>query len=166
MNFFSTYRKLLSYGVIALATVGWAACSSAETREAYDKFYGKGRSERDAQGIVEDSLRRIQAQSIRETLATEVETTTTMAAQPGPPPKEVAELLEKNTCSVCHKVDERLVGPPWVEIAQRNYPVEEIVALVHQPRPENWPGYPPMAPLTFVPEDEIIKIGNWINSLK
>jgi len=164
MIFSSTYRKLLSLGMLAVVTLGWTACSSTETKEAYDKFYGKGRADRDAQGVVEDSLRRLQLKELSKTQAAEVETAA--PAKLLVPPKEIAELLDKNTCSVCHKADERLVGPAWKDVAKRNYPIQEIVSLVREPKPEHWPDYPPMAPLGFVPEEDIIKIGTWINSLQ
>ena len=156
-------------GIAIASAAGWMACSSSETKEAYDKYYGKGRAERAAEAVVSDSIRRAEMKAARE-----AEAAATPAAEPDSapapksliPPAEVAELLEKNTCSVCHKADERLVGPAWVEIAKRNYSIDEIVALVHEPKPEHWPDYPPMAPLTFVTKEDIQKIGTWINSLQ
>ncbi|GHB56255.1 c-type cytochrome [Persicitalea jodogahamensis] len=82
-----------------------------------------------------------------------------------PVPADIAALLNKNTCSACHKPYERLVGPAYSEVAKKKYPISKIVELVYKPQPENWPGYPPMAPMTQVPKDEVEKLGRWINSL-
>lgn len=81
-------------------------------------------------------------------------------------PADVQKLLEKNTCLVCHHVSNRLVGPPYKEVAKRNYTPERIVELIYKPNPANWPDYPaPMAALPNVPKDEALKIGKWISSL-
>jgi len=168
MNCFFASRRLFSLGFLVVAAAGWAACSSSETKEAYDKFYGKGRSGRAAEAMIADSIKRAERKAAREAEAA-------AAATPAPaaegtvsltPPAEIAALLEKNTCSVCHKSDERLVGPPWVEVAKKNYSTDEIISLVYEPKPEHWPDYPPMAPLAFVPKEDIVKIGTWINSLQ
>ena len=81
-------------------------------------------------------------------------------------PEDIQALLAKNTCLACHTVDTKLVGPAYKEVAQKNYTPEQMVELVHKPKPENWPGYAPMAPLPDVPAEDIIKIANWINTLK
>ncbi|MCX6187570.1 MAG: cytochrome C [Bacteroidetes bacterium] len=93
-------------------------------------------------------------------------TETTTASATTQIPADIQELLQKNTCLTCHTVDTRLVGPAYKEVAQKNYTPEQIVELVHKPMPEHWAGYPPMAPLPNVPAEDIIKIANWINSLK
>jgi cytochrome c len=51
-------------------------------------------------------------------------------------------------------------------VAKKKYSVDKIVALIAKPQPSNWPGYPPMAPMTNVPKDDAIKIAKWINSLR
>jgi cytochrome c len=38
--------------------------------------------------------------------------------------------------------------------------------LIANPKPSNWPGYPPMAAMKNVPKDDAIKIATWINSLR
>ncbi|WP_345027440.1 hypothetical protein [Ravibacter arvi] len=156
----------MSLGLMIVSAAGWVACSSNETKDAYDKFYGKGRSAREAEAVVADSIKRAERKSAREA---EAAAAVPAAAPSGSvsltPPAEVAALMEKNTCSVCHKAGERLVGPPWVEVAKKKYSIDEIVALVHEPKPEHWPDYPPMAPLAFVTKEDITVIGTWINSL-
>ncbi len=167
MNCFFASRRLFSLGFLVATAAGWAACSSSETKEAYDKYYGKGRAERAAEAMIADSIKRVERKAAREA---EAAVTPAAPAAEGTvsltPPAEVAALLEKNTCSVCHKSDERLVGPAWVEVAKKNYSTDEIISLVYEPKPEHWPDYPPMAPLAFVPKEDIVKIGTWINSLK
>jgi cytochrome c551/c552 len=79
---------------------------------------------------------------------------------------EIEPLLVKNTCTACHNVSKRQVGPAFADIAKRKYTVEKIVELMYNPQPKNWPEYAtPMAPMPQVPKDEARKIAGWINSL-
>ena len=79
---------------------------------------------------------------------------------------EVEPLLVKNTCTACHNVSKRQVGPSFSDIAKRNYSVERIVQLIYNPEPKNWPEYAtPMAPMPQVPKPEAIKIATWITGL-
>ncbi len=82
-----------------------------------------------------------------------------------PVPAEISTLLNKHTCSACHRPYDRVVGPAYSDVAKRNYSVEKIVELIYKPQPENWPGYPPMAPMTQVPKEDATKLAQWINSL-
>lgn len=78
----------------------------------------------------------------------------------------ISAILIRNTCSACHNADTRQVGPSFREIATRNYSVEQIVKLVHTPRPQNWPDYTtPMPPMPHVPQEDVVKIAKWIKSL-
>jgi cytochrome c551/c552 len=80
---------------------------------------------------------------------------------------EIEPLLVKNTCTACHQVTKRQVGPSFADIAKRNYSNERIVDLIYNPEPKNWPEHEtPMAPMPQVPKDEALKIAAWINSLK
>jgi cytochrome c len=79
---------------------------------------------------------------------------------------EGEKLLAKNGCNACHSVDQKIVGPSFKEIANKGYTPERIVQLIYKPEPSNWPGYPPMAPMTNVPKDEAEKIAQWITQLK
>lgn len=79
----------------------------------------------------------------------------------------VTALLSKHTCIACHNKDTKQVGPAYKDVAKRNYSAEEIVSLIHTPKPENWPEYAtPMPPMPHVPEADALKIAQWINSLK
>ena len=89
----------------------------------------------------------------------------TGTAKPAAPPKEINDLLSKYTCLACHKTDARLVGPAYQDVAKRKYTKEKIVELIYKPKPDNWPGYPPMAAMTQVPKADALKIAVWINSL-
>lgn len=80
-------------------------------------------------------------------------------------PADIQVLLEKHTCLTCHKVDEKLIGPAYEDVALRNYADEAIVNLIYNPKPENWEGYPPMLALKDVPQEDALKIAKWINSL-
>ncbi len=79
---------------------------------------------------------------------------------------EGEKLLAKNGCNACHSVDQKIVGPSFKEIANKGYTPERIVQLIYKPEPSNWPGYPPMTPMTNVPKDEAEKIAQWITQLK
>ncbi|MEY2792756.1 MAG: hypothetical protein RJA76_748 [Bacteroidota bacterium] len=81
-------------------------------------------------------------------------------------PADIKPLMQKYTCFACHKVDARLVGPAYKDVAKKKYSVDKIVSLIAKPQPSNWPGYPPMAPMTNVPKEDAVKIAKWINSLK
>ncbi len=92
---------------------------------------------------------------------------TVTVASAVPTDDEVKVLLDKWTCSACHRKESKQVGPAWEAIAERNYSNERIRDLVYKPEPENWPGYAtPMAPMPHVPEEDVLKIAAWINSLK
>ncbi len=81
--------------------------------------------------------------------------------------ESVKPLLSKNTCLACHATDKKQVGPAFAEVAKRKYSNQQIVELIHQPKPENWPDFAtPMPPMPQVPKDEALKIAIWINSLK
>lgn len=80
---------------------------------------------------------------------------------------EIEPLLTKNTCTACHQVNKRQVGPAFTDIAKRHYSNDRIVQLIYNPEPKNWPEHEtPMAPMPQVPKDEALKIAAWINSLK
>ncbi len=81
--------------------------------------------------------------------------------------EEVKPLLERNTCIACHDPNKKQVGPSYVDIAKRNYTNEEIVKLIHNPQPENWPDYAvAMPPMPQVSREDALKIAAYINSLK
>ncbi|WP_025145097.1 membrane protein [Pedobacter jeongneungensis] len=96
--------------------------------------------------------------------ASEAKPATTMAK--APTFKEVEGLLTKNTCLACHNQTKRQIGPPFAEIAKRKYSPEKIFQLIHNPQPQNWPGYSTeMPPMPQVTKAEALKIAGWINSL-
>jgi cytochrome c551/c552 len=81
--------------------------------------------------------------------------------------EEVKGLLASNTCLACHNATKKQVGPAFVEIAKRKYSNEKILQLIHNPKPENWPGYSTeMPPMPQVSRADALKIAAWINSLK
>jgi cytochrome c len=82
-------------------------------------------------------------------------------------PPNIQKLLQKNTCLACHNPDNKLVGPAYKEVMKaKKYKPEQIVQLIYKPKPSNWPGFPPMAPMAQVPKDEAMQIAVWIASLK
>lgn len=108
----------------------------------------------------------------------ELSTKRTVAKKPASAPRvvasnkvmtyaEVEPLLVKNTCTACHQVSKRQVGPSFQDIAKRKYSNERIVQLIYNPEPKNWPEHEtPMAPMPQVPKDQALKIAAWINSLR
>ena len=80
-------------------------------------------------------------------------------------PENITVLMNKYTCSACHRVDARLVGPAYTEVAKKKYTNEKMVELIYKPVPANWPGYPPMAPMAQVPKEDALVLAKYINSL-
>lgn len=91
----------------------------------------------------------------------------TVSATRAPSYAEIEPLLVKNTCTACHHVSKRQVGPSFADIAKRRYSNDRMVQLIYSPEPKNWPEHEtPMAPMPQVPKDEALKIAAWINSLR
>lgn len=177
-------KKSTSLAVIAMAASIWIGCSSKEDKAEYDNFYGSGSKARQ-----EEALTVLQAEkrnapepekAAATTTTTTVATDTTKAApeagavtEPAadakpkrkPVPADVSALLNKHACLACHNPYEKIIGPPYFEVAKKKYTVDQIVELVHNPKPEHWPGFPPMAPMAHVPKADIVVIANWINTL-
>ena len=80
-------------------------------------------------------------------------------------PSEIKSLLAKNTCLGCHKMDSKLIGPSFLAIAQRGYTQKKLVQLIKEPVPENWPDYPPMAPMAWIEGEQLGAMAAWIASL-
>lgn len=80
-------------------------------------------------------------------------------------PEDISKLLTQYACLACHKADAKVIGPAYVDVAKKKYTNAQIVALIYNPKPANWPGYPPMSPMKNVPEKDALKIAAWINSL-
>lgn len=80
---------------------------------------------------------------------------------------EIKPMLTSYTCIACHTPDKKMVGPSFKEIAARKYSPEKILQLIHNPQPQNWPGYPtPMPPMPQVSRADGLKIAAYINSLR
>jgi cytochrome c551/c552 len=93
--------------------------------------------------------------------------TSAFAAAGKPLYADVKPLLLKNTCLSCHNANTKQVGPGYKEIAKRKYSVQQLIELIHNPKPEHWPGYStPMPAMPQVPDAEARKIAQWIKSLE
>lgn len=89
------------------------------------------------------------------------------AAVKAPTWEKIKPILAENTCLACHNPDTRQVGPSYKDIAKRKYTNEQIVELIYNPQPQNWPDYAtPMAPMPQVSKENAMKIAMWINSLQ
>ena len=171
-----TLKKGTSLAMIALAVLVWMGCSSKEDKAKYDEYYGSGSKAR-----VEASLVNIQNAKKTKSISKEEvsnsdakvdgaksdEAAPSVEAKPQrkPVPAEVSALLNKHACFACHQAYDKVIGPAYADVAKKKYSVDEIVELVHSPKPEHWPGFPPMAPMTHVPKGDIAVIASWINSL-
>ena len=79
---------------------------------------------------------------------------------------EVKGLLSRHTCLACHNTEKKQVGPAYREVAKRGYTNDQIVDLIYNPKPANWPDYAvEMPPMPQVPKADALKIAAWINSM-
>ena len=79
---------------------------------------------------------------------------------------EVKGLLTRHTCLACHQANKRQVGPAYADVAKRRYTNDQIVELIYNPKPKNWPDYATeMPPMPQVPKADALKMAAWINSL-
>lgn len=93
-------------------------------------------------------------------------TPTSAAIAKAPTYEEVKGLLTRHTCLACHQTDKRQVGPAYRDVAKRGYTNEQLVNLIYNPKPANWPDYATeMPPMPQVPKADAQKIAAWINSL-
>lgn len=181
-----TLKKSASLALMALAVSFFIGCSSKEDRDKYDQWYGSGSKAREEAALVKlQSDRKAAAEQATAAAAEKAAAPaaapaatgdTSAAAAPAadvpaaapkrkPVPADVSALLNKHACFACHQAYDKVIGPAYSEVAKKKYTPDQIVELVHNPKPEHWPGYPPMAPLAHVPKADIIVIANWINSL-
>lgn len=183
-------KKSTPLALVALAVSLLIGCSSKEDKDKYDHYYGSGSKSREETALVAlQNERRNQpapapAQAAAapasapvagdsgkaaagDTAAAGAPATAAPAAAPKrkPVPADVSALLNKHACLACHQPYDKVIGPAYAEVAKKKYTSDQIVELVHSPKPEHWPGYPPMAPMAHVPKADIVVIANWINSL-
>ncbi len=89
-----------------------------------------------------------------------------MVAMAAPTYDEVKPLLARHTCLACHQTNKKQVGPAYAEVSKRGYTNEQIVDLIYNPKPQNWPDYPvEMPPMPQVPRADALKMAAWINAL-
>ncbi|CAG5074283.1 hypothetical protein DYBT9623_05022 [Dyadobacter sp. CECT 9623] len=184
-----TVKKSTSWAIVALAVYFVTGCSSKDDRDKYDHYYGSGSKSREETALVKlanDKKNQPEKPAVAPAAAAPAAAgdsakagDSTAAAAPGAAatpavaaapkrkavPSEVSALLNKHACFACHQAYDKVIGPAYSEVAKKKYSADEIVALVHSPKPEHWPGYPPMAPMAHVPKADIVVIANWINSL-
>ncbi|OJV18527.1 MAG: hypothetical protein BGO21_23605 [Dyadobacter sp. 50-39] len=175
-----TLKKSASLALMALAVSFFIGCSSKEDRDKYDQWYGSGSKAREEAALVKlQSDRKVAAEQATAAAAEKAAAPAAAPAAPGdtsaaaapaapkrkPVPADVSALLNKHACFACHQAYDKVIGPAYSEVAKKKYTPDQIVELVHNPKPEHWPGYPPMAPLPHVPKADIVVIANWINSL-
>ena len=75
--------------------------------------------------------------------------------------KVPAELLQKNTCIACHAQDRRLVGPSWIEIAQRHAgKADHIASRIREGSTGAWGNIP--MPAQSINVEEAAQIAKWL----
>lgn len=80
-------------------------------------------------------------------------------------PAAVKKVSDKYACASCHAPNMRLVGPSWQELAKKNYSSKQMLKLIQNPKPANWPSYPPMAPIPSITTSEVKLVADWLESL-
>ncbi len=91
----------------------------------------------------------------------------TATAARAPTLAEIQPLLTRNTCAACHNATKRQVGPAFTEVARRHYSVAQIIKLIRNPQPQNWPDIATeMPPMPQVSQPDATKIATWIRSLE
>lgn len=89
------------------------------------------------------------------------------AVKKAPTYADVKNILQKNTCLACHNQDKKQVGPSYIDVAKRKYTVNQIIDLIHNPKPEHWPDYStPMPPMPQVSNVDARKIADYIKGLE
>jgi cytochrome c len=91
--------------------------------------------------------------------------TLNLQAQIKKAPEEIQPLLVKYTCATCHNVDKKFVGPSYQDISAKGYKPKEIIELIANPKPSNWPTFVPMVGIKNVPKKDAKLIADWIVSL-
>jgi S-disulfanyl-L-cysteine oxidoreductase SoxD len=75
--------------------------------------------------------------------------------------KEIQALAQKNNCTACHAPDRRVIGPSWVEIAQKNLGrTDYLTGKIRSGGSGNW-GAVAMPPQTLGDDDARI-IASWL----
>ena len=105
-----------------------------------------------------------QTQEVQEESATSSTTTTASAITP----EKAAELLNKSGCLTCHKEQEKLIGPAYVDVAAKYEATEENISMlansVMKGSSGKW-GEIPMPP-NAVSEEDAKALVSYILSLK
>lgn len=181
-------KKITSLAAVAIVASIWTGCSSQEDKAKYDTFYGSGSKAREEAALTVLQAEKRNApqpetpaaapaaaapESAADTAKAAPATDGAAAAEPAadakpkrkPVPAEVSALLNKHACLACHNPYEKIIGPAYADVAKKKYTNDQIIELVHNPKPEHWPGFPPMAPMAHVPKADIAVIATWINSL-
>lgn len=102
-----------------------------------------------------------------ETSSTETTAATTTASKPAMEPGEL--LIVKSDCIGCHKKDEKIIGPSYVEIAEKYPSTDENITLLASKIIKGGKGVwgpIPMTPHTNITDDEAKTMVKYILSFK
>ena len=99
--------------------------------------------------------------------STETTAATTTASKPAMEPGEL--LIVKSDCVGCHKKDEKIIGPSYVEIAEKYPSTDENITLLASKIIKGGKGVwgpIPMTPHTNITDDEAKTMVKYILSFK
>jgi len=162
-NFYSLIHPVAYYTLNNIPDGAKLAANELSTKDSSKEFFGDVKPK-----VV--TTKKISTTPAKMTVATKkavaVKAGVTAAVTKAPTYTEVKGLLANNTCLACHSTSKRQIGPSFTDIAKRKYADEKILQLIHNPKPENWPGYSTeMPPMPQVSKGDGLKIAAWINSL-
>jgi cytochrome c len=79
------------------------------------------------------------------------------------------ELAQKNACTACHAVDKKVIGPAYMDVANKYRGDAKAAAMLEEKVKKGgvgvW-GQVPMPPNTQVKDEDVKTLVKWILSLK
>ena len=83
--------------------------------------------------------------------------------------KAAEEMMRKDGCAACHAIDKTVVGPPFQEVAAKYKGDAKAAAMLAEKVKKGgsgvW-GETPMPPNSFVSDDDIKALVEWVLTLK
>lgn len=143
-----------------------AACNGNEESksEGYDKYYGTTENDSAAAAAVSATSR----QSEVDTNIMNIGTTPTTEADPTQNFAYGEKLISLSDCLACHKVDEKLVGPAYKEVAQKykfnDKNVDYLAEKIIKGGAGVW-GQVPMTPHPDIKKEDAREMAKYILSL-
>ncbi|AKD05128.1 c-type cytochrome [Pontibacter korlensis] len=139
-------------------SLGFILISCGETKSEYDRYYEQ--SYRDSVAKAMENAPQQVSPAARATAPLEKAET--------PPQQEGALLIAKSDCTACHRNDQKLVGPAYIDVAKKYEPTEEninhLVTKIIEGGAGVW-GEVPMTPHQNVSKEDARKMVDYILAL-